>query len=482
MKPNTSKVTKGLYFIVALTTLILITLGSAKAQISTDPNSVIYGVSSTGKIYPISIDGAKIGAALNLNPTTSIPAPERPSNLPNGIGYSNVDSKFYYFWKSPNSGATGVFTSYHPTTRAYETLPSVGGPTQLIKSGSVNMDGRYFCLDVLGQIFSYSNTERKWNLTANKIIDKNGNDISAVISVYNTGDMAFDGLGNLWIVVSGKPSGNIVTPPMIGLFKLSGPFNKSSPSTYLAESIIPTDQVTPDGTPVLGIAFNPMGDIFISTMKNLYLFDPETKSFSPKGTISDIQDLTSTSYPMNVMPVTWVSFNTEVGAKNQVLLTWEVTDQVDNKGFYVQYSRDQKKWEDITFIDSKSTGGKNEKYSYIFTGMLASENYFRIKQVDLDGKFSYSQVRNIRSSTNTASSESNVVIYPNPVRDVMNITNLESSNYTARIVDMGGRVIKSFVMRNGQNQVDVADLKSGIYFISMNDMNGKINTAKMVKL
>jgi len=33
----------------------------------------------------------------------------------------------------------------------------------------------------------------------------------------------------------------------------------------------------------------------------------------------------------------------------------------------------------------------------------------------------------------------------------MNITNLESSNYTARIVDMSGRVIKSFVMRNGQN-------------------------------
>ena len=114
--------------------------------------------------------------------------------------------------------------------------------------------------------------------------------------------------------------------------------------------------------------------------------------------------------------------------------------------------------------------------------MLASENYFRIKQVDLDGKFSYSQVKNIRSSTNTVSSKSNVVIYPNPVRDVMNITNLESSNYTARIVDMGGRVIKSFVMRNGQNQIDVADLKSGIYFISMNDINGKINTAKMVKL
>jgi hypothetical protein len=38
---------------------------------------------------------------------------------------------------------------------------------------------------------------------------------------------------------------------------------------------------------------------------------------------------------MNVMPVKWVGFNAEVGNMNQVLLSWEVSDQVDNKGFYV---------------------------------------------------------------------------------------------------------------------------------------------------
>ena len=266
---------------------------------------------------------------------------------------------------------------------------------------------------------------------------------------------------------------------------IKGPFNNSAPTTYTAEAIIPTDQNTPDGSTAVGIAFDPNGDIFINTATNLYLFDPQAKSFSLKGnagSFTNIQDLTSASYPMSVMPVKWISFNVEGGNKNQVLLTWEVTDQVDNKGFYVQYSKDQKNWDDVTFIDAKSSGGKNEKYSYTYTGILSSENYFRIKQIDLDGKFSFSQIRNLRSSANTTSTQNNVVVYPNPVKDVVNITNLESANYTARIIDMGGRVIKSFVMRNGQNQVDVADLKSGIYFISMNDMNGKVNTTKMVKL
>jgi hypothetical protein len=54
------------------------------------------------------------------------------------------------------------------------------------------------------------------------------------------------------------------------------------------------------------------------------LFNPQTESFNLKGNLgsfTNIQDLTSMSYPMSVMPVKWVGFNAEAGNKNQVLLT-----------------------------------------------------------------------------------------------------------------------------------------------------------------
>jgi hypothetical protein len=483
MKPTTSKVKNGLYFIIALSISLLIIVESLNAQSSSD--EIIYGVNTFGQVFPITTTNALRGTSLNSSTSNTPVSSASIANLPNGIGYSPVESKFYYFWKSPSNGTNfGEFVSYTPTSKTYETISYPNGPVWLIKSGSVSMDGRYFCLDDKGQIFSFSNTQKKWTLIANKIVDNQGNDVSSIVSMYyNTGDMAFDGLGNLWIVISGKAPGT--TLPRIGLYKLSGPFNNTTPRTYTSEGIIPVDQLTPDSSTALGIAFNTAGDIYISTARNLFSFDPQTKSFSLRGNrgqFRDIQDLTSMSYPMSVMPVKWLRFDAEVGNKNQVLLTWEVTDQVDNKGFYVQYSKDQKNWDNVTFIDSKSSGGNNEKYSYIYTGLMSSENYFRLKQVDLDGKFSYSQIKNLRSAKQVNSVESNVVIYPNPVRDVMHITNLESSNYTARIIDMSGRVIKSFAMRNGQNQIDVASLKSGIYFISMNDMNGKVNNAKMVKL
>ena len=476
MKPITSKVKNGLYVTIALSFSLLTILESLKAQTGSDATTLVYGLNSTGIIYPINTTTATRGAALNSTGTSNTPS---GVSSPNGIGYASINSRFYYYWKNPSTTNPGTFVSFNPATKAYETLSTVNAPMNPIRSGSVKADGKYFCLDITGKIYSYTISTNTWKLFTDSLVDQDGNSVSAVIRTYNTGDMAFDGLGNLWIVVSGKPSG---PASKIGLYKLSAPFSNTTVPLFTATRVISTTESTPDGYSALGIAFNGAGDIYISTSFNLYLFDPATKAFTPKGSISDIQDLASTSYPMNVMPVKWVGFNAEAGNKNQVLLTWEVTDQVDNKGFIAQYSSDQKKWDDVTFIDSKSSGGNNEKYSYIYTGILYTENYFRIKQVDIDGKFSYSQVKSLRLSKQVSSVERNIVIYPNPVRDVMNITNLESANYTARIVDMSGRVIKSFVMINGQNQVDVAGLKSGIYFISMNDMNGKVNSAKMVKL
>jgi len=476
MKPIKSKVKNGLYVTIALSFSLLTILESLKAQTGSDATTLVYGLNSTGIIYPINTTTATRGAALNSTGTSNTPS---GVSSPNGIGYASINSRFYYYWKNPSTTNPGTFVSFNPATKAYETLSTVNAPMNPIRSGSVTADGKYFCLDITGKIYSYTISTNTWTLITENLIDQDGNDVDAIIRTYNTGDMAFDGVGNLWIVVSGKNGG---LTSKIGLYKLNAPFGNATVPSFTATRIISTNEVTPDSQSALGIAFNQSGDIFISTSYNLYLFDPHAKAFISKGAVTDIQDLTSTSYPMNVMPVKWVGFNAEAGNKNQVLLTWEVTDQVDNKGFIVQYSSDQKKWDDVTFIDSKSSGGNNEKYSYIYTGILFTENYFRIKQVDIDGKFSYSQVKSLRPSKQVSSVESNVVIYPNPVRDVMNITNLESANYTARIVDMSGRVIKSFVMRNGQNQVDVAGLKSGIYFISMNDMNGKVNSAKMVKL
>ncbi len=477
---KTSKFRSGFYFIVAMSILFQLALKSVKAQTVSDATTLVYGLNSTGLIYPINTTTATRGTALNSSGTVNTPG---GLSSPNGIGYASINSRFYYYWKNPSSANPGTFVSFNPATKAYETLSTVNAPMNPIRSGSVTADGKYFCLDVTGKIYSYTISTNTWTLITDNLVDQDGNDVDAIVRTYNTGDMAFDGLGNLWIVVSGKPSGSLSTSKSkIGLYKLNAPFANTSVSSFTVTRMISTTESTPDGYSALGIAFNMAGEIYVSTSFNLYLFDPSTKAFVPKGSVSDVQDLTSTSYPMNVMPVKWVGFNAEAGNKNQVLLTWEVTDQVDNKGFSVQYSSDQRKWDDVTFIDSKSSGGKNEKYSYIYTGILSSENYFRIKQVDIDGKFSYSQIKSMRLAKQVSSVESNIVIYPNPVRDVMNITNLESSNYTARIVDMSGRVIKSFVMRNGQNQVDVASLKSGIYFISMNDMNGKVNSAKMVKL
>jgi hypothetical protein len=163
--------------------------------------------------------------------------------------------------------------------------------------------------------------------------------------------------------------------------------------------------------------------------------------------------------------------------KNQIYLNWQVSTQVNNKGFYVQYSRDQSKWDDLAYIPSRTVNSlEAEQYSYSYLASLSVSNFYRIKQEDLDGKSSYSWVRVLN-----ATPENPVIVYPNPAKDVLNVLCSEQTVTQAQIVDLSGRLIKNFNVRPGENKVDISSLKSGVYFIFVNQSDGKRNMAKMVK-
>ena len=69
--------------------------------------------------------------------------------------------------------------------------------------------------------------------------------------------------------------------------------------------------------------------------------------------------------------------------------------------------------------------------------------------------------------SNASFAFNNLILYPNPTRDVLFINNVVSSNEVVTVFDMTGRVVKN-VFLNAQNQIDVSELKSGVYFLSLN--------------
>jgi hypothetical protein len=120
--------------------------------------------------------------------------------------------------------------------------------------------------------------------------------------------------------------------------------------------------------------------------------------------------------------------------------------------------------------------------AFVTTGV--SKLYYRLKQMDNDGKFEYS---NIISLTNDELNEVNVVAYPNPFSDnltiVVNASELE--NIHVDIVDISGRVMLSLdkTIDNTKNSMsinEVSSLSQGVYFVKINT-NGITKVIKMIK-
>ena len=95
--------------------LITLTANFVSAQVCSSPNTTIYGLASSGVIYPINISTANVGTKIN----TATGSP----NQANGMGYNSITGVFYYFNVNPGAG-TQKFVSYNPVLNIYATLAS----------------------------------------------------------------------------------------------------------------------------------------------------------------------------------------------------------------------------------------------------------------------------------------------------------------------------------------------------------------------
>ena len=434
------------------------------AQVCSSPNTVIYGLDANGKVYPITVSpSVSEGSAMNTPPSGA--------NQANALGYNSVNSTFYYWLAEP--GSPGKFVSYKPGTGVSTSLSTTGGPSTTIHSGCVSSNGLgYYCLDVNGNLYYYNISLNTWTFITNSYKDQSTGNPITTFSTLNTGDMAIDGNGNLWFIAAGGTG-------QYALYELKAPLPTSAVASLTLKTIVaPTNYPSPLTGDIYGIAFNSTGQMYISASDNtLYKFN-NNHTFTLLGTMSgsSITDLTSCSFPTGVLPVTWISFKATEENNNEVKLAWEVTNQIENAGYYVEFSHDNRTWNEVSFLPAKGNTADVEDYNYIFTNSLSGDNYFRIRQVDLDGHFHYSTVEHL-----TIGGNSRVSLWPNPARSQLNIDYENKTDGTAQVRDLSGRMIETISLHPGINQVNIESLPAGIYVVSVNQPNGSPANQRLIK-
>lgn len=201
-------------------------------------------------------------------------------------------------------------------------------------------------------------------------------------------------------------------------------------------------------------------------------------SFLDDANIKSITPATYTVFWGNPLPVTFIGFDVYKNAGTSVL-KWITASEQNNKGFEIQRSNDGLTWLAIGFVNTKSvSGNSSEKLSYSFNdnNPLAGTNYYRLQQIDFDGKYQYSDVRSLNFDN-----KKEIRIYPNPTQKELFIQGLTGSN-TISVVNTTGQVLMQVVTKNNAQQtIDVSRFTKGIYFITVKGENGSASKFKIVK-
>lgn len=470
MKQNSTLVGKSVFIIVLFLLCISKPGFSQITLVLGNPTTTIYGLTSNGVIYEINSTNATISKTIKNNTYSG----NSPSNA-NGLAYNTVNGKFYYFKRNYTSGSQ-EFVSFYPTLGTLSILTTTSTITDDIHTGAVTNNGKYYyTTDLQGVLHCYNIATNTWTKITANIKDQFGNDVSAVIRSQSAGDVSVDGNGNLWMLTSSNSN--------YGLYKMSFPLPTAAAASVTVTRVIAPTATTPTGNSFAGIAFNANGQIFMGTRGDdrLYLLqNNNTLTFIGTFNQSDASnDLTSLNFPASVLPVKWVNFTAAVQSSSTVKLDWDVIEY-QNKGFNVQHSADGSKWENITFISSRKIPETTQKYSYSYNANLSGRHYYRIQQVDIDGKESYTDVK----SVNFTSQAREISMWPNPAKNVININNEGSNNseYTnAQIYNLSGNLSLEKKLSEGLNAIDISSLPTGAYIVKANTTAGSSFTQKIIK-
>lgn len=167
----------------------------------------------------------------------------------------------------------------------------------------------------------------------------------------------------------------------------------------------------------------------------------------------------------SVLPVSWLYVKATASQEN-ALIEWATTQEVNSEKYIVEYSLDGRKFSEAGEIVSKNQPG-GSSYSFRHKTENTGLYYYRIRQVDRDGKFNYSRVVQLFIGTGN----NTVKVYPNPVKDMLYVQLQDGQNVNQVILlDQQGRmlkILKGAVLKDRPLIIPMIDLPPGFYTIKL---------------
>jgi len=189
-----------------------------------------------------------------------------------------------------------------------------------------------------------------------------------------------------------------------------------------------------------------------------------------------------------ILPIVVRSFSV-IKSERTSLIDWITSSETNGSHFEIERSQGLDTWKQIGTVDAVGESTTDQEYSFVDDKLPLNARadhktfYYRLKMVDNDGQFEYTDVRAVRFDFD---GEADFLVYPNPsINEVfVNLSTISPESGPATMVVLGidGQLVKRVSLETSDDiRVDVSDMTAGVYYFIVNQ-NGETFTQKVIKV
>lgn len=169
-----------------------------------------------------------------------------------------------------------------------------------------------------------------------------------------------------------------------------------------------------------------------------------------------------------------------VSKANGVTLSWKTSLEVNSSHFEIERSSDGKVWNSKGFVNAAGNMSVEQSYSFTDAEPENGTNYYRLKIIDTDAEYEYSQIKTV----SFAAASLNVIAGPNPAHSYLSINIITPGNepYRLRLINRSGQVVldQKFAASNNRLQLNVSNYSDGTYFLEVTNSAGSRQVNKVM--
>ena len=222
-----------------------------------------------------------------------------------------------------------------------------------------------------------------------------------------------------------------------------------------------------------------MKKYIISYKRTIALF---VVALSTLPSILNAQNFTDAVFDSVVVtPVNLTRFTAEKNEKN-VQLNWTTATEKSNSHFNIQRSLDEINFENIAKVITKGNSSNIQNYTYLDANVPDISLYYRLQQVDVDGKATLSSIVLVKY---TKISNAELSIYPNPITNhsaIITLKNAPIGKYNVVVKTLIGETIFISAINTSGNSAILlpASVSKGLYIVNVISVNGKTSLTQKI--